>query len=63
MPTLKDLTETLTEKKEKVRQMGGADEVARQHKAGKLTARRFSWREVVSRVLLPRVALAGGSRM
>lgn len=28
--------------------------------AGKITARRFSWREVVNRVLLPRVALASG---
>jgi glycosyltransferase involved in cell wall biosynthesis len=28
--------------------------------AGRVTARRFSWQEVVGRVLLPRVALAGG---
>jgi hypothetical protein len=27
--------------------------------AGRLTARRFTWPEVVGRVLLPRVALAG----
>lgn len=39
MPTLKEETEALEQKKEKVRRMGGADEVARQHKAGKLTAR------------------------
>jgi glycosyltransferase involved in cell wall biosynthesis len=30
--------------------------------AGRVTARRFSWREVVNRVLLPRVALASGTR-
>ncbi len=39
MPNLKELSETLQEKREKVRKMGGTDEVARQHKAGKLTAR------------------------
>ncbi|MBI4197291.1 MAG: acyl-CoA carboxylase subunit beta [Deltaproteobacteria bacterium] len=31
--------ESLAEKKEKIRQMGGPDEVQRQHQAGKLTAR------------------------
>ncbi len=39
MPSLKETAEALGEKKEKVRQMGGPDEVARQHKAGKLTVR------------------------
>jgi len=39
MGTLKDASEALKEKKEKVRQMGGAEEVSRQHKAGKLTVR------------------------
>lgn len=39
MATLKEDTEALGQKKEKVRQMGGPEEVARQHKAGKLTAR------------------------
>lgn len=39
MGTLKDTSEALKEKKEKVRQMGGSEEVARQHKAGKLTVR------------------------
>lgn len=39
MPNLKELSEALQEKREKVRKMGGPDEVARQHKAGKLTAR------------------------
>jgi len=39
MATLKEQTQTLQEKKNKVREMGGADEVTRQHKAGKLTAR------------------------
>jgi glycosyltransferase involved in cell wall biosynthesis len=31
--------------------------------AGRLTARRFSWHEVVQRVLLPRVALASGNSL
>lgn len=39
MATLKEQTQSLQEKKNKVREMGGADEVNRQHKAGKLTAR------------------------
>ncbi len=39
MPDLKSILEELALKKEKVRQMGGPDEVARQHKAGKLTVR------------------------
>ena len=39
MPTLKELTESLREKREKIHQMAGTEEVARQHKAGKLTAR------------------------
>jgi len=39
MATLKEETETLEQKKEKVRQMGGPDEIVRQHKAGKLTVR------------------------
>ena len=39
MPTLKEETEALEQKKEKIREMGGAEYVARQHKAGKLTAR------------------------
>ncbi|HSA59660.1 MAG TPA: acyl-CoA carboxylase subunit beta [bacterium] len=39
MANLKELSESLREKREKVRQMGGTEEVARQHKAGKLTAR------------------------
>ncbi|MBI1910154.1 MAG: acyl-CoA carboxylase subunit beta [Deltaproteobacteria bacterium] len=39
MSTLKELSEGQREKKEKILKMGGAEEVARQHKAGKLTAR------------------------
>ncbi len=39
MATLKELTEQLKEQKAKVLQMGGAEEVSKQHKAGKLTAR------------------------
>ena len=39
MATLKEETEALEQKKEKIREMGGAEYVARQHKAGKLTAR------------------------
>jgi glycosyltransferase involved in cell wall biosynthesis len=30
--------------------------------AGRITARRFSWKEVIGRVLLPRVALVGSAR-
>ncbi len=37
--SLDHFVKELFEKKEKVRQMGGADEVARQHQSGKLTAR------------------------
>src|SRR5579885_1625172 len=39
MTTLKETAESLIEKKAKIREMGGTDEVARQHKAGKLTVR------------------------
>lgn len=39
MPKLKDDVEALQTKKEKVRRMGGEEEVARQHKVGKLSAR------------------------
>lgn len=37
--SLKESTKQLQEKKAKVREMGGTEEVARQHKAGKLSAR------------------------
>lgn len=39
MPNLKDLSDSLQEKREKFRKMGGEEEIAKQHKAGKLTAR------------------------
>lgn len=39
MPELTKTVGELQEKKGKIRQMGGPDEVARQHRAGKLTAR------------------------
>ncbi|HEX5036752.1 MAG TPA: acyl-CoA carboxylase subunit beta [bacterium] len=39
MPSLKETSENLQSQREKIRKMGGPDEVARQHKAGKLTAR------------------------
>ena len=37
-------------------------QVRAMRQAGRLTARRFSWAEIVQRVLLPRVALASGGR-
>ena len=39
MPTLKEITEAVEEKKKKFRQMGGPEKVAEQHKAGKLAVR------------------------
>jgi acetyl-CoA carboxylase carboxyltransferase component len=39
MPTLEESSQILKDKKEKVRQMGSAEEVARQKKAGKLNVR------------------------
>src|SRR3989338_8654717 len=39
MAELKQPLDSLREQKEKARRMGGEEEVARQHKAGKLTAR------------------------
>src|SRR5262245_48243537 len=39
MPTLKETSAALQEQREKVKKMGGPDEVAKQHKAGKLAAR------------------------
>ncbi len=38
MASLKESAEIVQSQKEKARQMGGTEEVARQHKAGKLTA-------------------------
>lgn len=39
MPNLKDQTESLASKKELAQRMGGAEEIKKQHDAGKLTAR------------------------
>ena len=39
MPTMREMVEALEARRAKVREMGGAEKVAKQHARGKLTAR------------------------